>query len=101
VQVSRGLVRIGARELTGDDLACLFCRPREDSATAYVGVVAGTGMPGLRLTDRAPYFVSGTGFPDLLVWTPRTLASGADGVRAAGFFGNDWSVEQGEVAFAP
>jgi len=55
----------------------------------------------MRLTDRAPYFVSGTGFPDLMVWTPETLAKGPAGVRAAGFFGNDWSVEQGDIVFAP
>ncbi len=101
VQVSRGKVSVGDRELTGTDLACLFCYPRPDSSTAYVAAVAGSGPAGMRLTDRAPYFVSGTGFPDLMVWTPRTLAEDPDGVRAAGFFGNDWSVTGGDVAFAP
>ena len=101
VQAERGRVRIGDREISGSDLACLFCRPRRDSATAYVGVVAGTGIVGMRLTDRAPYFVSGTGFPDLMVWTPDTLSRGAEGVRAAGFFGNDWSVTTGDMAFNP
>lgn len=100
VKVRRGSARIGEREYRGDDLACLFCYPRSDSANAYVAVVAGTGGAGMRLTDRAPYFVSGTGFPDLLVWTPETLASGPGGVRAAGFFGNDWSLERGDFTFS-
>jgi len=87
--------------MTGDDLACLFCFPRHDSAAAYVAVVCGTGLTGMRLTDRAPYFISGTPFPDLLVWTPDVLLKGTAGVRAAGFFGNDWSVSKGDFAFAP
>ncbi|MBM3494660.1 MAG: hypothetical protein FJX72_10160, partial [Armatimonadetes bacterium] len=31
VQARRGSVQVGSRDLTGDDLACLFCRPRPDS----------------------------------------------------------------------
>ncbi|NLI01426.1 MAG: prolyl oligopeptidase family serine peptidase [Chthonomonadales bacterium] len=101
VQVTRGSVRVGDRTMTGGDLACVFCYPRPDSRSASVGVVAGTDLTGMRLTDRAPYFVSGTGFPDLLVWTPETLARGAGGVRAAGSFGNDWSVTGGDIVFVP
>jgi len=101
VQVTRGAVKVGDRAMTGDDLACLFCFPRHDSAAAYVAVVCGTGLTGMRLTDRAPYFISGTPFPDLLVWTPDVLLKGTAGVRAAGFFGNDWSVSKGDFAFAP
>ncbi len=101
VRLGRNSLKIGTSNLEGDALACLFCYPRADSPTAMVAVVGGTGLAGMRLTDRAPYFVSGTAFPDLLVWTPETLRSGVAGARAAGFFGNDWSVEQGEFAVTP
>lgn len=100
VQVRRGEVQIGGRLVKGDETACLFCYPRLDSDRASVAVVAGTGLTGMRLTDRSPYFVSGTAFPDLLAWTPRTLEAGLEGVVAAGFFGNDWSVERGDFVFA-
>jgi hypothetical protein len=43
VQVTRGEVRVGDRKESGDDLTCLFVRPRPVSATASVGVVSGTG----------------------------------------------------------
>jgi pimeloyl-ACP methyl ester carboxylesterase len=96
VQVRRGVVRVGDREEKGDDLACLFVRPRPGSDRALVGAVSGTGLAGLRLTDRMPYFVSGVGYPDCTVLGPDTLTHGAEGVRAAGFFGMDWGVASGE-----
>ncbi|MBI4616938.1 MAG: prolyl oligopeptidase family serine peptidase [Planctomycetes bacterium] len=99
VQVRRGRVRIGEREIAGEDLACLFVRPRPDSEVALVGVVAGTGAAGMRLADRLPYFVSGVAYPDLTVLSSRTLEAGAAGVRVAGFFGIDWGVETGDLAW--
>ena len=99
VQVRRGGVTIGTREVPGDDLACLFLRPRPRNDTALVGVVSGTGLPGLRLTERMPYFLSGAGFPDCLLASAEMLSQGAAGVRAAGFFGIDWSVENGEFVW--
>jgi len=62
-------------------------------------VVSGTGVVGLRLTNRLPYFLSGVGYPDCTVIGPEMLREGARGVRAAGFFGNDWSVDKGEFAW--
>ncbi|MDG3004977.1 prolyl oligopeptidase family serine peptidase [Paludisphaera mucosa] len=98
VQVDRGVVRVGDREVKGDDLACLFIRPRPGSDVASVGVVAGTGARGMRLSATLPYFVSGTGFPDL------AIVRGGDGARpphavAAGYFGEDWGVDSGEFAW--
>ncbi len=62
-----------------------------------MGVVGGTGLAGMRLTDRLPYFVSGVAYPDVCVLGPAVLAEGAIGVRLAGFFGLDWGEESGEL----
>ncbi|MCC7292681.1 MAG: prolyl oligopeptidase family serine peptidase [Phycisphaerales bacterium] len=94
-----GSVRIGESDFRGDDLACLFVRPRPGSETACVAVIAGTGLPGMRVTDRFPVFMSGVAYPDCIVISSEMLRTGAKAVRAAGFFGNDWSVERGEFAF--
>jgi dienelactone hydrolase len=99
VQVRRGVVKIGAREQRGEDLACLFCRPRSGSDRASIAVISGSGIAGLKLTDRVPYFMAGVAYPDCTIFGAETLAKGNDGVLAAGFFGNDWSVEQGEFAW--
>jgi hypothetical protein len=64
-----------------------------------VAVVAGTGLTGLRLTNRLPYFLSGTGYPDCLVIGPEVLATGTEGIIAAGYFGNDWDVASGDFAW--
>jgi poly(3-hydroxybutyrate) depolymerase len=96
VQFERGRCRIDKREQSGDDLGALFVRPRPGSDLAMVGVVTGTGPAGMRLTDRLPYFVSGIGYPDLIVLTPTTLVQGSAGIRAAGFFGLDWQVATGD-----
>jgi poly(3-hydroxybutyrate) depolymerase len=92
VMVTRGRLKVRDRDLKGDDLACLFALPRSGSHTAMVGVVAGTGLHGLRLTDRLPYFASGAAYPDWAVLDPA-------GVRGAGYFGRDWPVSPGESAW--
>ena len=99
VQVRRGAVRIGDREQRGEDLACLFCRPRPGSDHASVAVIGGSGIAGLRLTNRVPYFSAGVAYPDCTVFGTDTLTKGNEGVRVAGYFGNDWSVENGEFAW--
>ena len=99
VQVRRGEIKLGSRSSTGDDQACLFLRPRPGSTAACVAVVSGTGATGMRLTDRLPYFLSGVEYPDVTVLGAEMLTQGSQGVRVAGFFGVDWSVERGEFAW--
>ncbi|MBL9168568.1 MAG: prolyl oligopeptidase family serine peptidase [Verrucomicrobiales bacterium] len=99
VQIRRGLVQIGNRSLSGDGLACLFLQPRPDSDIACVGVVGGTGVAGMKLTDRVPYFLAGVAFPDCTVFGLESLSQAADGARVAGFFGTDWSVTHGEFVW--
>lgn len=100
VSVDRAGVRVGARVLAGSDLACLFLRPRPGSAVASVMVVSGTGVVGSRASNNLPYLQPMLGLPDLLVVGADTWESGFGGVRAAGFFGNDWSVERGDFGFS-
>lgn len=99
VQVDRRQVRIGERTVKGDGLACLFVRPRPDSDTASVVAFAGTGLPGMRSLDRLPIFVSGASYPDLLLIDDTAWTVGTRGIRAAGYFGNDWSVANGEIVW--
>ncbi|HVG93415.1 MAG TPA: prolyl oligopeptidase family serine peptidase, partial [Planctomycetota bacterium] len=99
VRVARGVLRVGDHEEKGDDLACLFLHPRPETDGHLVGVVAGTGLPGLRLTDRLPYFTSGVAVPDLVVLSTSMLTRGVEGLVGAGFFGPDWSVGSGEFAW--
>jgi hypothetical protein len=99
VQIDRGRVSIGNRTNEGDDLACLFIRPRPGSDRAAVGVVGGTGAAGLRLTARLPFFTSGVAYPDCLLLRAKALSEGSTTPLAAGYFGGDWDVESGEFAW--
>ena len=99
LQVKNDLIKVGQREVPGDDLACLFIRPRPGSDRALVGIVSGTGPAGMRLTERLPYFLAGVAYPDWTILGPEILTAGTKGVRAAGFFALDWSVETGDHAW--
>lgn len=97
VQVTRGQIKIGTKTVKGNDLACLFIRPRPGSDIASVGVVSGSGIVGMRLTNRSPYMSPGFAYPDVTVFNPEILSDQTAGYVAAGFFGLDWSVENGEI----
>ncbi|MCA9235463.1 MAG: hypothetical protein KDA44_08315 [Planctomycetales bacterium] len=99
VQTRTGQVIVGGRPESGDNLACLFVRPRPGSSTAVVAAISGTGLAGMRATDRLPLFVSGVCLPDLLLFSSDAIEAGASEIRAAGWFGLDWSVEGGEFAW--
>ncbi|CAN5659920.1 alpha/beta hydrolase [soil metagenome] len=99
VQVGREEVTVGGHKVAGKDLACLFERPRAGSDRAYVGVVGWTGVAGGRVANGLNYLQPMLGFPDLFVANADALTKAGEGVLAAGFFGEDWSVDRGEFAF--
>jgi poly(3-hydroxybutyrate) depolymerase len=100
VEVRSTRIKVGERDFQGADLGIYFVRPREGSAVASVGAVAWTGAAGWAAVLPVQYFVSGAGFPDLMLVSADMLKSGTAGVRAIGWFGNDWSVERGEFVWA-
>jgi hypothetical protein len=83
---------VGSREFVAEDLVAMFVRPRMDSGTAVVGVIAPTGIQGCRAAERIGYFGSGVGYPDWTVFSADVFDKGLGGVKAAGFFGNEWEV---------
>ncbi len=99
IQVRRNAVTVGKVTKVGDDLACVFLRPRPDSKIALVGVVSGTGLAGCRATERLGYFSAGVAYPDWCIFTPDIFQKGLDGAVGAGIFGNDWRLETGESAW--
>ncbi|MDD8026530.1 MAG: prolyl oligopeptidase family serine peptidase [Acidobacteriota bacterium] len=98
VQVGRGFIQAGPNRFDGRGLAALFLRPRPGSDTACVGVVAGTGIRGMRLTNARPYLLAGYALPDLVVFDAGAAKPGDGGLRLAGFFGPDWGFPTGEFA---
>jgi hypothetical protein len=46
-----------------------------------------------------PFLKPGSAFPDVTVFNTEILEKKEKGISAAGFFGLDWSVENGELMF--
>jgi len=93
IQVTRGKLQAGSRQFTGDDLAAYFVWPREDSKTASVAVISGTGLTGLRAAEANQYFAGGSGFPDYMIFTADLLKGDINAVKTAGFYDNKWEME--------
>ena len=99
VQVRRNQLNIGSRPELGDNIACIFIRPRPGSNTASVGVVTGTGLSGMKATNRLRYFVSGIAYPDIMVYSADVFSKGENELRMVGYFGLNWSIDEGEFAW--
>jgi pimeloyl-ACP methyl ester carboxylesterase len=99
LQVRRDGVTMGERSLDNPRLATLLVYPRSDSQQALVGVVGGTGIEGLRATNRLRYFISGVGFPDVMIMSADFLVQGTKAVLAAGYWSSDWDMEGADIAW--
>jgi len=96
IHIKREQISIGNQVIKGVDLAAYFIYPLKGSEVGSVGVIAGTGMPGLKAASQNRYFVSGSGFPDFLIFKTTMLRKGAGGVIGSGFFDNNWKLDKAE-----
>jgi hypothetical protein len=96
VTLDRERVGIGGKTVRRPDICCIFVRPRAGSDQASVGVVGGTGIEGMMLSQIVRYLEPGLGLPDVTVFDSEVLTKGDAGVILTGFFGLDWSVASGE-----
>ncbi|MDG5800054.1 prolyl oligopeptidase family serine peptidase [Marinilabiliaceae bacterium ANBcel2] len=96
VQIKSGLVDFGDREYSGDNLGALFVFPKYNHDSASVGVVAGTGIKGMRSVANNSYFSGVTGYPDILIFSDEVLYNGSESIKVSGFFGYDWGIENGD-----
>ncbi len=96
IQVKNNEVRFGSKILQGNQWGLYFIVPRKDSDTASIGVVTASGTKGMKAVYANHYLVNGTTFPDFLLFDDQVLIQGISSVKCAGFFGNDWSIENGD-----
>nr|WP_299486219.1 alpha/beta fold hydrolase [uncultured Allomuricauda sp.] len=96
VQVKNNSVVLGEKKVNGNHWGLYFIAPRKDSETASVGVISATGIEGMKAIYSNHYLLNGTSYPDLLLFTNDIMEYGTDAVKCAGFFGNDWTFENGD-----
>lgn len=99
VRAKNGSLKIGKKTLKGKDIACYFIRPRPGTHDNCVGVVSGTGLEGMHAAYPNQYFIAGTSFPDLSVFRMPESENEYESLVCAGFFGNDWSIENGDFSW--
>lgn len=97
VTFKRGEIIVGGRHASREDLAAVVTRPNPLGGT--VVAIGGTGIKGLRAITRWPLFVSGVGYPDLLIAGADSWLKGSDALLAAGYFAPDWSLDDAQIAW--
>ena len=94
IKVERNKVSAGTNTWTGEDLGAYFVWPIPGSDIASVSVVTGTGIKGMHAALANQYFAGASGFPDFMIFSIDMLHAGADGIKMAGFFDNDWKMSK-------
>jgi poly(3-hydroxybutyrate) depolymerase len=102
---SRDAVQIGGRKIDGDDLGLLSVGTFStsdrggDRSTRMYALIGGTGLAGMRATDRMPYLLSGVGIPDVCLIRADMWSKGTQGIECAGFLGPALRMDQSEVVW--
>ena len=98
IRVDRNAVKVGAQTWEGDDFGAYFVWPLKGSLNNSVGVIGGTGFKGMNAATPNQYFAGASGFPDFMIFQLSMLTSGVGGIRAAGFFDNEWKLDEKNIS---
>jgi dienelactone hydrolase len=94
IQVHEGHVEAGKRIASKTIGGLVLGIPFDNCITA---AVTGTGIAGMRATDRLGLFTSGVAYPDWILVDPSAPA----GLLADGFYNDEWTLDPANSAFAP
>lgn len=92
IQVKRNMISAGNSHFDGDDLAAYFVWPMKNSPLNSVGVIASTGINGMKAANANQYFAGASGFPDFTIFKLGMLKEGASEIKMAGYFDNNWKL---------
>ncbi len=93
IQMSDSGVWLGDEFIPGKDLAVKFIFPEPLLGQRLILCNWGTSVEGMRLAAGLTCLYSGSGLPDFLVFDKDVKLMGMAGVKAAGFFDNDWKLD--------
>jgi hypothetical protein len=92
IKMDEGGVWLGDEFIPGEDLAVKFVYPKRYSK----GLILcnwGTSLAGTRLAGGLTCLYSGSGLPDFLIYDREVKLKGYAGVKAMGFFDNEWELD--------
>jgi hypothetical protein len=87
IQISTNKITADNLQWNGDSLAAYFVWPQKDPPL-LTGVIAATGVKGMKAAYANQYFAGGSGFPDFMIFSIDMLKDGSNAVKMAGFFNN-------------
>jgi pimeloyl-ACP methyl ester carboxylesterase len=87
---------IGGRIISGDHLAAQFVYPNPLAPEKLVLVQEGSDLESEALAGAFGLFFAASGLPDYMIYDASVRRKGWGGVRAAGFFDNNWRVGKQE-----
>ena len=96
IQVSTNAITADSLHWNGDDLAAYFVWPQKDPSL-LTGVVTATGVKGMKAANANQYFAGGSGFPDFMIFSINMLKDGANAIKMAGFFNNQWKLLKDDI----
>jgi hypothetical protein len=85
---------LGDQWIEGEDLACQFVYPRPSNQYSLIHCIWGNSLEGMRLSGSLTCLYSGSNLPDFLIYDDDVRMMGYAGVRAAGFFDNQWELDE-------
>ncbi|ARS40998.1 alpha/beta hydrolase [Sphingobacteriaceae bacterium GW460-11-11-14-LB5] len=97
IQVSNSQITTGQGSWKGDDLAAYYIWPQQDNKL-LIGVVASTGVTGMKAAYANQYFAGGSGFPDFMIFSSELPKEGSKGIKLAGFYNNKWQFDEKNTA---
>jgi hypothetical protein len=100
IQVSTGKITADNLQWNGDSIAAYFVWPQKNPAL-LTGVVAATGVKGMKTAYANQYFAGGSGFPDFMIFSVDMLKDGSNAVKMAGFFNNQWKFSKEDYVVQP
>ena len=92
IQINQDNVVVGAQTYRGD-LGVFFIYPRADTENNSIGIIGMTTTKAIRMNFQARYFISGVACPDYVVFGSETLSKGMASVIEAGYFNNNWKLD--------
>ncbi|TBW28671.1 alpha/beta hydrolase [Gramella sp. KN1008] len=97
IQVSKGKMQFDEEIIEGRNWGSYFIYPRMDSEIASIGVISATGEEGMKAAWANDYLLNGTFYPDFMIFNGKLGQEGLTGVKAAGFFDNNWSLDNAKM----
>ena len=98
LRIDRNSITAGSRTFRGADLGAYFVWPIKNSNGRSAGVIAGTGMQGMRAVNANQYFAGASGFPDFMFFSLDMLKNGDAGIKMTGFFDHQWQLSDADMA---